>query len=209
MSDSTCCGTTKLGCISLAISITMFVAFFAVLIAGITIVSTPYDFENLPYFAQTQCTPIAVTVVKMPLCEFVSGGEGPDSYYDQYLAIWKCKETGASIIENPFAGNRQLSIAQNSINDFPLQVTQNVSCNTVNLPAQYANWTNFYNCQVWNTCMYDIDMIEDLQANAQDRYNRGYHLLYASAGIGGVCLIFLTIYFIDLSRCCRKDATFV
>jgi hypothetical protein len=173
------------------------------LIAGITIVATPYDFENLPYFADTQCTPVSVTVVKMPLCDVVIDSEGSRDYYDEYGAIWKCQETGATIMENPFAGNRQQKIAENSINDFPLQVTQNVSCNTKNPPIQYPGWTNFFQCQVWNVCFFDTDMIEDLQANSLNRYQRGFHLLYASAGIGALCIASFIVFMADMMSCCK------
>jgi len=203
---NTCCGEkSKCGIIAMISTIVSFVALFAVFIAGITIVSTPYDFENLPYFADTQCTPSAVLVVKMPLCDATSDAEGGTNYYDEYVAIWKCQETGATILENPFAGNRQEQIAKNSINDFPLQVTQNVSCNTKNPPIQYPGWKNFFQCQVWNTCFFDTDMIEDLQANAYDRYQRGYHLLYASAGLFVLTAICFTILMMDVCECFGKQ----
>lgn len=199
----TCCGRDLSNCATFGLVVTaiIFVTFFAVLIAGITIVATPYDFENLPYFADTKCTPIAVTVVTMPNCD-TTATESGTIYYDQYVAIWQCKETGASILENPFAGNRQESIARNSIGDFPLKITQNVSCNTVNLPVQYPGWKNFWGCQVWNTCFFDTDMIKDLQANAQTRYNRGFHLLYASAGLAGLSVICFIVSMVILCDCC-------
>lgn len=206
----TCCGrdASKCAVVALIATIVTFVAFFAVIIAGVTIVATPYDFENLPYFADTQCTPSAVSVVMMPKCDSTTI-EGDTTYYDEYVAIWKCLETGASILENPFAGNRQQQIAQNSIGDFPLNVRQNVTCNTVNLPVQYPGWKNFFKCQVWNTCFFDIDMIEDLQANAVTRYNRGYHLLYASAGIIGLCVICFLAFLIICFECCSRGSQYV
>jgi hypothetical protein len=179
-------------------------AFVAVLVAGITIVATPYDFANLPYFEQTQCTPVAVTVVKMPLCDVVSDEFGTE-YYDEYVAIWKCNETGASILENPFSGNRQESIAQNNANNYPLNIIQNVSCNSKNLPIAYPGWKNFFQCQVWNTCFFDTDMIEDLQINSQDRYNRGFHLLYASIPLFVALVVFFIIFSSIICECCKKS----
>ena len=134
----TCCGNeaSKSGMLGFISIIVFLTASFAVMIAGVTIVVTPYDFENLPYFATTQCTPVNVTVVKMPLCDVIRSEYGT-GYYDEWIAIWKCLETGASLVENPFAGNGQQSIAMNSMNDFPLGVLQNISCNTLNLPVQY------------------------------------------------------------------------
>lgn len=205
MSDGCCAERSKGGIISLVLTMVTFVAFFAVLIAGITIVATPYDFENLPYFSIIQCTPIAVSIIYMPLCDEVNDGDGGIYHYDEYAAIWQCKETGATIMENPFAGNRQRQIAENSMDDFPLNQIQNVSCNTKNLPAQYPDWTNFFQCQVWNTCFFDTDMIEDLQANSLNRYQRGFHLLYASAGIGALCLVSFIVFIVDMMGYCKKD----
>jgi hypothetical protein len=183
------------------------VAFFIVIIVGMTILGTPYDFENLPYFTDTQCTPVAVTVAKMADCDSVTTDGGATVYYTEYVAVWKCKETGASILENPFTGKRQESIAQNNANDYPLNIIQNVSCNSVNLPINYPGWINFHACQVWNTCFFDTDMIHELQNNALYRYNQGYHLLYASAGIGGLCLIFIIIFTVDMYKCCSSRYT--
>lgn len=174
-------------------------------VAGLAIISVPYDFENLPNFADTQCTPINVNVAKMENCGSLDYEYGT-SYYSEYVAVWECKESGASIIENPFAGNRQKSIAKNNMDDYPLNVIQNVSCNNVNLPAKYPNLQSFYQCQVWNTCFFDVAMIKDFQENALERYNKGYHLLYATAALAGVLAILFIIFLIVCFNCfnCKR-----
>lgn len=190
---ASCCGKEAEGwnCAGLIVVCFLFVLTFSLMIPAATILNVPYDFDNLPNFATTQCTPVQVSVVKMPGCSVVRG-EYSDRYVDEWIAIWKCLETGASLIENPFASNSKQVIAQNSINDYPLNVLQNISCNTAVAPLQYPNWSNFYGCQVWSTCMLDVDMIQDLQQNAQVRYYRGYQLLYAS-------LVFLVVSFVALA----------
>lgn len=115
------------------------------------------------------------------------------------------------ILLNPFSGDTNKDLIIRSINDFPLNVTQNVTCNSVNLPTQYPGWKNFYECQVWNTCFFDVDMIEDLQENAEIRYNRGYHLLYASAGLAVAFIVLLIISLCILFECglCTKNSQYI
>lgn len=198
----------KIGIISFVVSAILAVASSVVLLSGLTIVASPYDYENLPNFAPSQCTTSAVTVVLMKRCE-VFRGEFDDAYFDEWVAVWRCRETGASIIENPFAANRRKTVAVNNMNDYPLEVLQNVTCNTINLPAEYPSVTNFFQCQVWNTCFFDVDMIEDLQENAAKRYERGHNLLYASAGLFVASCIFFVIFMLDICGPCSKKTEFV
>lgn len=81
---------TKCGTFCFIVTGTLFLATFAVLIAGIVILVTPYDFENLPYFKPTQCTPVAVTVATMPNCKTINSEYG-SATFDEYVAIWQCK----------------------------------------------------------------------------------------------------------------------
>lgn len=169
------------------------------MIPAVVILTVPYDFENLPYFAPTTCTPINVTVVKMFNCDEMKTEYGT-TYQSEWIAIWKCQETGASLVEHPFAANPQESIAKNDVNDYPLNVLQDITCNTRVPALQYPGWSNFFGCQVWSTCFFDIDMIEDLQQNAQSRYNRGYHFLIACSIFAGLSVVFIVAYLCLMNR---------
>jgi len=175
----------------------------AVLVAGIALRQYPIDYDNLPNFGNSSCTPTAVTTIKLDNCFVTTDAEGSTSAHSEWIAVWKCQETGASIVEDPFSAVNSQTVADNSNNDYPLGVAQDVYCNKVNLPITYPNVVNFNQCQVWNACFFDVSMIIDLQANAQNRYNQGLHLLLASAGLFGLSIILAVICVVTVC-CCDK-----
>ena len=184
-------------------AIVAFAAALAVMSAGITLRRYPIDYSNLPNFKNATCTPAAVTTIKLDQCYTSSDAEGGSTIASEWIAVWKCQETGACVVEDPFAAVGSQTVADNSNNDYPLGVTQDVYCNTVNLPSAYPNVVNYNQCQVWNACFFDVPMILDLQANAQTRYDQGLHLLYACAGLYGLSLV-LAALCIVITFCCDK-----
>jgi hypothetical protein len=179
----------------------------ATLIAGVTLRQYPIDYVSLPNFKNASCTPVEVTTIKFENCFVTTDSESSAvTYSSEWIAVWKCQETNASVVEDPFSAVSSQTVADNSNHDYPLGVTQDVYCNKVTLPSSYPNVLNYSQCQVWNACFFDGPMIIDLQANAQNRYDQGLHLLFASAGLFAGAVIILAICLICVC-CCNKHDT--
>ena len=170
-------------------TVVTFIASIALVSAGLGITQYPIDFANLPNFGNATCTPDAVTTIELNRCYQHSDGDGAIDYYIEWIAVWRCRETGASIVDDSFAAVSSSAVANNSATNYPLGVTEDVFCNQVVPPSSYPNVVNFGQCQVWNACFFDVSMILDLQANAKNKYDEGLRILYASAGVFGFCLM--------------------
>ena len=111
------CGkeTSILSIVSLSATVALFIGSMIVLgIGGVTL-NYAGDVENLPNFAIANCTISAVQVVTLKDCGINGGDYGP-SHYDEWIAVWQCQETGASIVENPFSARFTASSASRDQN---------------------------------------------------------------------------------------------
>lgn len=197
------CGkeTSTLSIVSLIATAALFIASLIVLIIGGITISYAGDVENLPNFAIANCTVSAVQVATLAGCAFNPNDYGP-SYYDEWIAVWQCRETGASIVEDPFSSRFSPNSASRDRNDYPLNVSQVVMCNTVNPPVMYPNadHTRATGCQVWSTCFFDVDMVKYMQLNGVSDRQRGFVLLFTGIALLGISFVFCIVYLVSVWR---------
>lgn len=197
------CGkeTSALTVGSLIASIVLFLGSMIVIIIGGVTLYYAGDVENLPNFAVRNCTVSAVQVTTLTDCG-VNGGDYGPPYYDEWIAVWKCQETGASIVENPFSSRISASSASRDQADYPIGASQAVMCNTVDPPVLYPNsdYTQATGCQVWSTCFFDVQMIQYMMANSESDRKRGFILLFTGIGLVGISLIFFFVYIASICR---------
>ncbi len=96
-------------------------------------------------YARQNCTLDAVQVVGCPL-----GG---------FTAVWRRKETGFSVVSDPFSLLPIRDLAQLHTNDFPLT---NMSYPCVCNPS-YADPYPAINCKFEDVCMLNVPMVEYMQ----------------------------------------------
>jgi hypothetical protein len=181
--------------VSLTASVALFICSIIVMSIGGSNIHYAGDVENVPNFAPVNCTISAVQVVILPKCAIGSTDFGGRPI-DKWIAVWQCQETGASIVENPFAAKLYKQSATNDQGDYSLGASQVVMCNAVNPPVTYPNsdYTPNTGCQVWSTCFFDVTMIEYMKANGKTDKARGFALLFTGLALLGLCLIFVIVY---------------
>ncbi len=142
------------------------------------------DIENLPNFAETNCTIAAVEVATLIDCG-TAETEYSSTRYTEWTAVWQCQESGASIVENPFSSRSYRSWALNDRGDYTINSTAVVMCNIVDLPCPFpvVEAKALTQCQVWSTCFFDVEMVKYMQENSESDQHKGYILLFTGIAI--------------------------
>ncbi len=182
---------------TLSSSIILFVGSIIIIVVASIFIGYAGDIESLPNFGPANCTISKVQVTTLTNCGINAGDYGPP-YFNEWIAVWKCKETGASIVENPFAGRFFPQSAYNDQNDYDLDTTHMVMCNTVNSPMLYPTVTFVTGCQVWSTCFFDVATIKYMQENGESDNRKGFILLFTGIGLLVLSGVMLSVWAISI-----------
>src|SRR5579885_2522032 len=105
---------TKIDLIVAALSIIILLTCFAMIGIGSNMMIDAGDINSIPYFEERNCTPILSQVAYLQNC-YITDTTNTDHFKSVWFAIWKDKETGYTIIDNPFEGKSEKNIAERSL----------------------------------------------------------------------------------------------
>ena len=143
------------------------------------------------------------SVVKLKNC--LAGEYG---YISEYIAVWKDKNTGFTVIQDPSSSQQYKNVVIKKSEIYNPLPTNEIPCMcNEKIVKQYPKTNDLYDCDVWGACILDLDFVKNHQQNSEKNAKIG-KTLTAFGGIGLGVLFILTIFICMCEDCVyRRDYT--
>ena len=200
----------KLTCLVVIGLVILFIGLVSMIGVGISMMMVSGNGKDLNSYTSRNCTPSASSISYLYRCQTYSG-EYRDPYKSEWVAIWQDFATGYTILEDPFSPKDNIIDATRDLGDYIVNSTYPCMCNfnvgSVMYPG-VEGVEGVLNCNVWDTCFFDVDLVDYLKANNVNNNRTGIILMGVGLGILGI-LIMITILLAITGGLSSKPDTYI